>query len=80
MIREKQENKKAINNSMGSIFGFNDKSSFQEEPIYTFKQEEKDNRKDRPLNESELVSDEKDHLKILAKIGEIKGLLLDILT
>ena len=29
---------------------------------------------------SELVEDEKDHLKILAKIGEIKGLLLDILT
>ncbi len=29
---------------------------------------------------SELVSDEKDHLSILAKIGEIQGLLLDILT
>lgn len=29
---------------------------------------------------SELVSDEKDHLLILAKIGEIQGLLLDILT
>lgn len=29
---------------------------------------------------SELVADEKDHLSILAKIGEIKGLLLDILT
>ena len=29
---------------------------------------------------SELVEDEKDHLSILAKIGEIKGLLLDILT
>jgi hypothetical protein len=28
----------------------------------------------------ELVSDEKDHLSILAKIGEIQGLLLDILT
>lgn len=28
----------------------------------------------------ELVEDEKDHLSILAKIGEIKGLLLDILT
>jgi uncharacterized protein YaaR (DUF327 family) len=28
----------------------------------------------------ELVSDEKDHLAILAKIGEIQGLLLDILT
>ena len=60
MIREKQENKKAINNSMGSIFGFNDKSSFQEEPIYTFRQEEKDNRKDRPLNESEIWSDDID--------------------
>ena len=37
---------------------------------------------DQNLDElaSELVSDEKDHLKILAKIGEIKGLLLDILT
>ena len=29
---------------------------------------------------SELVADEKDHLAILEKIGEIKGLLLDILT
>lgn len=29
---------------------------------------------------SALVADEKDHLSILAKIGEIKGLLLDILT
>lgn len=29
---------------------------------------------------SELVADEKDHLLILAKIGEIQGLLLDILT
>jgi hypothetical protein len=29
---------------------------------------------------SELVSDEKDHISILARIGEIKGLLLDILT
>lgn len=29
---------------------------------------------------SELVADEKDHLTILAKIGEIQGLLLDILT
>ena len=29
---------------------------------------------------SELVKDEKDHLAILAKIGEIRGLLLDILT
>jgi hypothetical protein len=28
----------------------------------------------------ELVSDEKDHLAILSKIGEIQGLLLDILT
>ena len=28
----------------------------------------------------ELVADEKDHLSILARIGEIKGLLLDILT
>ena len=37
---------------------------------------------DQNLDElaSELVEDEKDHLKILAKIGEIKGLLLDILT
>lgn len=29
---------------------------------------------------SELVKDEKDHLSILSKIGEIKGLLLDIFT
>jgi hypothetical protein len=29
---------------------------------------------------SELVSDEKDHISILAKIGEIRGLLLDIFT
>ena len=29
---------------------------------------------------SELVSDESDHLAILSKIGEIEGLLLDILT
>ncbi|MCH5333707.1 MAG: YaaR family protein [Agathobacter sp.] len=29
---------------------------------------------------TELVADEKDHLVILAKIGEIQGLLLDILT
>lgn len=28
----------------------------------------------------ELVEDEKDHISILAKIGEISGLLLDILT
>jgi len=28
----------------------------------------------------ELVSDEKDHLAILSRIGEIKGLLLDIFT
>ena len=27
-----------------------------------------------------LVSDEKDHISILAKIGEIRGLLLDIIT
>jgi uncharacterized protein YaaR (DUF327 family) len=26
------------------------------------------------------VEDEKDHLSILARIGEIRGLLLDILT
>ena len=45
---------------MGSIFGFNDKTSFQEEPIYTFKQEEKKKRKDRPLNESEIWSDDID--------------------
>ncbi len=37
---------------------------------------------DKTLDElaSELVADEKDHLSILEKIGEIKGLLLDILT
>ena len=29
---------------------------------------------------SELVKDEKDHLTILEKIGEIRGLLLDIFT
>lgn len=29
---------------------------------------------------SELVDDEKDHLSILARIGEIRGLLLDIFT
>ena len=29
---------------------------------------------------SELVKDEKDHLAILGKIGEIRGLLLDIST
>ena len=29
---------------------------------------------------SELVSDESDHISILSKIGEIEGLLLDILT
>ena len=29
---------------------------------------------------SELVEDEKDHLSILARIGEIRGLLLDIFT
>ncbi|MDD6156654.1 MAG: YaaR family protein [Lachnospiraceae bacterium] len=29
---------------------------------------------------SELVADEKDHISILARIGEISGLLLDILT
>jgi hypothetical protein len=28
----------------------------------------------------ELVKDEKDHIAILNKIGEIEGLLLDILT
>ena len=28
----------------------------------------------------ELVKDEKDHLAILAKIGEIRGLILDIFT
>ncbi|MCM1284201.1 MAG: YaaR family protein [Muribaculaceae bacterium] len=37
---------------------------------------------DKNLDElaSELVEDEKDHLSILARIGEIQGLLLDILT
>lgn len=37
---------------------------------------------DKNLDElaSELVADEKDHFAILEKIGEIKGLLLDILT
>lgn len=37
---------------------------------------------DKNLDElaSELVEDEKDHLSILGRIGEIKGLLLDILT
>ena len=29
---------------------------------------------------SELVKDEKDHLTILSKIGEIRGLLLDVST
>lgn len=29
---------------------------------------------------SELVKDEKDHLTILSKVGEIRGLLLDIST
>ena len=37
---------------------------------------------DKNLDElaSELVEDEKDHIEILDRIGEIKGLLLDILT
>lgn len=37
---------------------------------------------DQNLDElaQELVKDEKDHLAILAKIGEIRGLLLDIFT
>ena len=37
---------------------------------------------DKNLDElaSELVEDEKDHISILDKIGEIRGLLLDILT
>ena len=37
---------------------------------------------DKTLDElaSELVEDEKDHIAILDRIGEIKGLLLDILT
>ena len=29
---------------------------------------------------TELVEDEKDHISILSKIGEIQGLLLDIFT
>ena len=39
-------------------------------------------RVDDTLDElaQELMKDEKDHLKILEKIGEIRGLLLDILT
>lgn len=39
-------------------------------------------RIDETLDElaQELLKDEKDHLKILEKIGEIRGLLLDILT
>lgn len=37
---------------------------------------------DKNLDElaSELVKDEKDHLAILSKVGEIRGLLLDIST
>ena len=37
---------------------------------------------DQTLDElaQELVKDEKDHIAILSKIGEIRGLLLDILT
>lgn len=37
---------------------------------------------DDTLNElaEELLKDEKDHISILSKIGEIRGLLLDILT
>lgn len=37
---------------------------------------------DKNLDElaSELVEDEKDHISILDKVGEIQGLLLDILT
>ena len=37
---------------------------------------------DKNLDElaSELVEDEKDHISILSKIGEIEGLLLDIFT
>lgn len=37
---------------------------------------------DKNLDElaSELVKDEKDHLNILSKVGEIRGLLLDIST
>lgn len=39
-------------------------------------------RVDETLDElaQELMKDERDHLKILEKIGEIRGLLLDILT
>ena len=39
-------------------------------------------RVDEALDElaQELMKDEKDHLSILAKVGEIRGLLLDILT
>lgn len=39
-------------------------------------------RVDETLDElaQELMKDEKDHLAILAKVGEIRGLLLDILT
>ena len=39
-------------------------------------------RVDDALDElaQELLKDEKDHLSILAKVGEIRGLLLDILT
>jgi len=39
-------------------------------------------RVDETLDElaQELMKDEKDHLSILAKVGEIRGLLLDILT
>lgn len=39
-------------------------------------------RVDQTLDElaQELVKDEKDHIAILSKIGEIKGLLLDIFT
>ena len=39
-------------------------------------------RGDETLDElaQELMKDEKDHLAILAKVGEIRGLLLDILT
>ncbi len=39
-------------------------------------------RVDDTLDElaQELMKDEKDHLAILAKVGEIRGLLLDILT
>ena len=39
-------------------------------------------RVDETLDElaQELMKDEKDHLSILARVGEIRGLLLDILT